>query len=179
MRHVHHDTERPSAASLARVRPHRHPCRQLRVLEPTDIEHVAALFDRMGPRSLRLRFFTAMPRVPRATVRYLADIDHQRHEAVGIFEAGALVGAAHYFRSADDPTRAEISAEVADTHQGQGLGTRLLAELARQARRAGIDRFALTVLQENEAALAVLNRTGWPMVSRMDGPELTIDLAVP
>jgi ribosomal protein S18 acetylase RimI-like enzyme len=110
---------------------------------------------------------------------YLTAIDHEHHEAVGAFDDRRLVGAAHYFRSAIDPTSAEIGAEVADRYQRVGIGSRLLCELGTIAVQRGITRFDARVLTENIAAVSLLRDTGWEAAVTLDGPELAIAMAVP
>jgi RimJ/RimL family protein N-acetyltransferase len=154
---------------------------ELRTLDVDDIDHVAALYERMSPRSRYLRFLSPSTKVSSTTIRHLASVDHERHEALGVFEDGELVGSAHYFRSLEDPTRAEISVEVDDAFHRLGLGTCLLRELARLARRRGVTHFTATVFAENQAVLALLDHAGWPRTSRYDGPELilTMELHLP
>src|SRR5436305_2571747 len=90
---------------------------QLRALGPDDIDSMAVLFDGLSWRSRYLRFMSPR-RMTAPMLRYLADIDHQHHEAVGAFDHQRLVGSAHFFRTPDDPTQAEIAAEVIDPYQG-------------------------------------------------------------
>lgn len=85
----------------------------LRALGPADVENMRALFDRLSWRSRYLRFMSPT-KVTAAMLRHLAAVDHDEHEAVGAFEEQRLIGSAHYFRTQDDPTHAEIAAEVVD-----------------------------------------------------------------
>lgn len=156
----------------------RQPVR-LRPMGPDDIDHLAALFDRLSPRSRYLRYFASVPALPKGLLRQLASIDHCHHEAIGAFEGGALVGAAHYVRSRDDPAEADISVEVADSHQRRGVGARLVEELSRRARVRHITRFTAVALSENGAVLALLRRLGWPVVFGRSGPELLITVTLP
>ena len=148
----------------------------LRVLEPEDADHIASLFERLSPRSRYLRFFSPVAKVPEATLRRLASIDHLEHEAVGAFEGAALIGAAHSFRSPTDRSVADIAIEVVDSHQRDGIGAWLLHELAACGRQNGITHFVASTLAENTAALALLRESPWPSVIHTDGPEVTIDL---
>jgi GNAT superfamily N-acetyltransferase len=152
---------------------------QIRVLDPTDIDEIAALFRHLSSRSRYLRFMSPIRTVSASTLSYLAAVDHQRHEAVGAFEDHLLVGAVHYFQSAADPTRAEIAAEVTDRYQGKGVGSRLLRELGRIARERGIAYFDSRVLVENRAAISMLRHSGWPTTAAFDGPELAIAMTIP
>ena len=148
----------------------------IRVLDPSDRGHLAALFERLSARSRYLRYLAPVHSLPERNLRRLASIDHERHEAVGAFEAGALVGVAHYFRDADRPTQAEIAVEVADGHQQRGIGSSLLRELARLAQERGIRQFVATALQENRAVLQLLHRGDWPADVCPEGSELNIVL---
>jgi GNAT superfamily N-acetyltransferase len=150
-----------------------------RVLEPSDIGRLRALFDRLSPRSRHLRYLAPVRSQSESMLRRLADIDHEWHEALGAFDEGALVGVAHYFRDRADRVRAEISVEVADSHQRRGIGPRLLHELALLARGRGITEFNATALRENSGVLSLIHRLDWPSVVRPDGPELAIALTLP
>jgi GNAT superfamily N-acetyltransferase len=116
--------------------------------------------------------------LPDAALGYLANIDHDRHEAVGAFDSTDLVGSAHWFRSHHHLYRADIAIEVADDYQRQGVGARLLRLLGRRARAQGINEFGATLLAENVAAIALLRSTGWPRASNADGPELTVTMKI-
>jgi len=152
---------------------------QTRVLDPSDIEEMAAMFSRLSTRSRYLRFMSPIRTVSASMLAYLAAIDHQRHEAVGAFDDRVLVGAAHYFRSATDPTSAEIAAEVTDPYQGMGVGRRLMCELGRIARERGITRFDARTFFDNTAAISWVRNSGWRAATTLDGPELEISVEIP
>jgi len=144
----------------------------IRPLDPRDAHHLADLFGRLSPTSRHLRYLTPMSTLPEGHLRHLAAVDHQAHEAVGAFEAGELVGAAHYFRSREEPRHAEIAVEVADVHQQHGLGRRLLVELARRARDRGITHFTAIALAENPGVRGMLRQPRWPTTTHFDGAEI-------
>jgi GNAT superfamily N-acetyltransferase len=152
---------------------------QTRVLDPNDIEEIAALFTRLSSRSRFLRFMSPIRTVSASMLAYLAAIDHERHEAVGAFDDRTLIGAAHYFRSATDPASAEIAAEVTDPYQRMGVGSRLLCELAGIARQHGITDFSARTFVENTAAISLVRHSGWPSATSIDGAELSIAVALP
>ena len=151
----------------------------VRTLEPADAEHLRALFGRLSPRSRWLRYLAPLRTLSEPALRRLAAIDHERHEALGAFDEGELVAVAHYFRDPQDPTQAEISVEVADSHQRRGIGPRLLNELAVTARQRGITAFSATALRENVGVLAMVHSSDWPSVVRPSGPEIDIALTLP
>lgn len=150
------------------------PALTLRVLEPGDVGHLAALFDRLSEQSRYLRYLAPVHRLPPGLLDYLAAVDHVAHEAVGVFDAGDLVGVAHYFRSAVEPWAADVSVEVADTHQRRGLGAWLVDELTRLGRARGVTELRATALRENAGVRALVRRWGSAPVIRADGPELQI-----
>ena len=160
--------ERARAAVTGGVHP------LIRPLDPRDAHRLADLFGRLSPTSRHLRYLTPISVLPAGHLRHLAAVDHQAHEAVGAFEAGDLVGAAHYFRSPEEPTRAEIAVEVADVHQRQGLGRLLLVELARLARDRGITHFTAIALAENPGVRGMLRQPRWPTTTRTDGTEMVL-----
>jgi L-amino acid N-acyltransferase YncA len=57
-----------------------------------------------------------------------------------------------------DGTVAEIAFEVADDHQGRGIGSVLARELAADARAAGIRKLVATVCGDNPPAVSLLSR---------------------
>jgi GNAT superfamily N-acetyltransferase len=153
-------------------------CLHVRVLEPGDVDAVASLLRRLSAKSRYLRFLSPIQSVSSAAVRHLAAVDHTRHEAIGAFHDGVLVGAAHAYRRADDPAVAEIAFEIADEYQRGGVGTRLLGELAALLRARDVTHLRADLLHENAAALALLRRTGWPMSSSSNGAVRTITLTI-
>ena len=146
----------------------------IRPLDPRDAHHLADLFARLSPTSRHLRYLTPMSTLPAGHLRHLAAVDHQAHEAVGAFEAGELVGAAHYFRSREEPKQAEIAVEVDDVHQRHGLGGRLLGELARLARDRGITHFTAIALAENPGVRGMLRQPRWPTTTHTHGTEIVL-----
>jgi GNAT superfamily N-acetyltransferase len=151
----------------------------IRVLEPADIGQIRALFERLSLRSRQLRFLAPVRTLSEQWLRTLASIDHVNHEALGAFDDGQMIGSAHYVREQADPLRAEISVEVADSHQRRGIGPRLLNDLALLARSRGIAQFYATALRENAGVVAMLRSSDWPSEVSYAGQELEIALTLP
>ena len=55
---------------------------------------------------------------------------------------------------------ADVETAVADAHQSRGVGSTLAAELAADARAAGITRLTATVCGDNPRIVALLKRLG-------------------
>jgi RimJ/RimL family protein N-acetyltransferase len=151
---------------------------RIRPLEPTDIHRLADLYSGLSPRSRFLRFMSPIHQLPDAALAHLANIDHDRHEAIGAFDRNGLVASAHWFRSPHQPRRADLAIEVTDHYQRRGVGSRLLHLLGQRARTRGIIEFGATILAENAGAIALIRGTGWTLASTSDGPELTVAMSI-
>jgi GNAT superfamily N-acetyltransferase len=151
---------------------------QVRALEPSDIDRLADLYAGLSPRSRFLRFMSPIQSVSESVLDHLANIDHDRHEALGAFDRSGLVASAHWFRLPECPSRADLGIEVTDHYQRQGLGSRLLRLLGRRALARGIVEFDATLLTENTGAIALIRATGWRFVSKLNGPEISYTISI-
>jgi len=149
----------------------------IRQVRGTDAPLLADGFARLSARSRQLRFLGPKKMLSAAELRYLTEVDHHDHEAIGALSPaeGRGVGIARYIRDADDPRAAEIAVTIADDWQGRGLGTELLARLSDRARQAGIGRFTATVSADNVAMPRLLWKMGAELTGRSRG---TVDYEV-
>ncbi len=139
-------------------------------------------FARLSPQSRWMRFLGAKTSLSAAELRYLTDVDHHDHEAIGALSVadGRGVGIARYVRDTNDPRSAEIAVTIVDDWQGRGLGTELLARLSDRARQAGIDRFTALVSTQNAAMAGLLRKLGACLVGRGPGTvEYEVALLIP
>src|SRR5437879_4024687 len=102
---------------------------------------VQAVFDRLGPRSRRLRFGGAKNVLTAAELEQLARVDGDHHVLVA-WRADEPVGIARLVR---DGAAADVAFAVVDELQGKGIGTVLSQRLAEDARAAGISTLRATV----------------------------------
>lgn len=154
---------------------------RLRPLRPDDRTRLAAGYRGLSDQSAYRRFFTVFPELSASQLRFLTDIDHHGHEAIGAEDpsTGHGLGVARYVRSATDPTEAEVAVTVADDWQHAGVGTALLAALAERASAEHIATFTAEVLTENRALPALLGRLGQVELEHTDDPgTLTARVAV-
>jgi RimJ/RimL family protein N-acetyltransferase len=153
----------------------------LRAIEPDDKEALLDGFGRLSEESRYRRFLSPTPRLTEAQLRYLTEVDHDRHEAVIAFaeETGEPVGVARYIRHPDDPAAAEPAVTVVDDWQGRGLGTALLEEVSERAREAGVERFIATVLAGNRPIIAMLEHLGSPAVGSAEDGVIRIEAELP
>jgi GNAT superfamily N-acetyltransferase len=125
----------------------------LRLLRPTDKQLLRTGFDQLSSESRYARFFTPKTSLNEDELRYLTDIDHEDHVAIGAASErdGEQVGlgVARFIRFADRPEAAEAAIVVVDDAQRKGLGRLLLQRLIAAARERGIQRFRFEVLSSN------------------------------
>ena len=152
----------------------------IRPVGPADAGLLADGFTRLSPESRRLRFLTAKAELRPAELRYLTDVDHYDHEAIGALDAadGQGVAIARYIRDQADPGTAEIAVTVVDGWQGRGLGTELVTRLAQRAEQAGIRRFVALTAGGNVAMGLLLRGMGGTVLRREYGT-LEYELALP
>jgi hypothetical protein len=126
-----------------------------------DEEHlVDEVFDGLSPASRYLRFHTPLSRLPPSFRRVLATVLTGERQAVVAISGGRAVGLAHWIRDQEVRTRAELSMSVADTHQREGVGTRMASALAWSAQAAGIVDFSCWVSPHNTAVVSMLRQAG-------------------
>lgn len=141
------------------------------VIEPLrrgDTVAVTELFESMSEKSRRQRFLNAMPRLSDPMLAFLSDVDGERHIAVAARVCGTCVGIARAVVSRDRSSVADVAVAVADAHQRQGLGRRLVEALAIDARARGIRAFEATIHPANDAARGLARAVGATM-SYADG----------
>jgi RimJ/RimL family protein N-acetyltransferase len=141
----------------------------IRPVRSTDAPLLADGFTRLSATSRWMRFLTPKKELSPAELRYLTDLDHHDHEALGALDHGngRGVGIARYIRHAGDQYAADIAVTIVDDWQGRGLGTELLARLSDRARQEGIHRFTALVAAENVAVARLLRN----MCARLTGRE--------
>jgi len=129
----------------------------VRPIDLADVERLSRLFTRLSPSSVQFRFFSPIPRPPRAALLRLADVDHARRDALVALDGDEIVGVARY-DARPGATVAEIALTVEDAWQRRGVGKRLAKRLARLAAERGYERFTATMLPQNRAALGLVRK---------------------
>jgi GNAT superfamily N-acetyltransferase len=133
----------------------------LRLVRPDDKAILRDGFNRWSPESRYARFFGPKASLSDDELRYLCEVDHENHVAIGALrddDAAPPVGLgiARFVRLADRPDTAEAAMAVADDSQRKGLGKLLLMRLIAAAAERGITRFRSEVLGSNAAMVALL-----------------------
>ena len=153
------------------------PALEIRDLGPADERLIDELHATLSPQSRWQRYHGPKPRLAARERAYLAATDGRDHIALVAQDGrGAPVAIARFVRLSDRPQAADIAAEVADASQRQGIGSDLIARLARRAAAVGVQRFSATVLSETRIP-AALRRRGW-RVRSFDGPTTELEADV-
>jgi GNAT superfamily N-acetyltransferase len=163
----------PHAAPLAPAP----PAVTIRAFRPADGDLLDRVFAGLSDQSRYQRFHGPKPRLTSADRALFTAVDDDDHLAVVALGAdGTPLGIARCVRLPDDRAAADVGAEVVDAWQRHGIGTALVARLARRAAAAGIERLSATVLAETGLQRALLHR-GWRQTAA-DGPSLTLQAPV-
>ena len=132
----------------------------LRPVRPEDAPNFTALFARLAPEDVRLRFFTSLRELPAALLARLTQIDYDREMAFALIDgAGEIAGVA---RIAADPdnARAEFAVLVRSDLKGHGAGHLLMERIGSYARARGIGELWGDILAENATMLALCREMG-------------------
>lgn len=153
----------------------------LRPIRPDDKDRLCEAFERLGEDSRYRRFFSPMPTLPPAMLRYLTEVDHHDHEALVAQDAstGEGLGVARYVRTqGGPPDEAEAAVTVVDDWHGRGLGSVLLRALADRARDEGIATFTALVQGDNPRAIRALSALG-EIQHTWEGGHILLRIALP
>src|SRR5581483_8711470 len=130
----------------------------IRLLRNGDTATVAAVFERLGDESRRLRFGGPKPRLSEIEMAALARVDAEHHVLVAYVDGDREpAGLARLVRRG---RTAEVAFEVADRYQGRRIGSALAQILAADARAAGIVELHATISAGNRPAVSLLSRIG-------------------
>lgn len=129
---------------------------------------------RLSLASRRYRFFSVACDL-RQAAQWAASADGTDHIGIAALDpAGRIIGHAASCRIYGP--RAEVAVEIDETHRHLGLGTILLARLAREAERTGVRTFVAEVLPENREMLAVF-RDGFDAQQQTVPGEIDIEFS--
>jgi acetate---CoA ligase (ADP-forming) len=156
--------------------------RTLRLRPPRrdDADALLTFFRALSQQSLYLRFH-GFPSLGPQLVEQLLDPDwDERGALLGSFTDDGqdhVVAVANYVRLRD-PRSAEAAFAVADGYQRQGIGTRLVEQLAEHAARHGVERFVAEVLPDNRNMVGVFEALGFELTRELAGGELEITFPI-
>lgn len=138
----------------------------LRPITPQDAEALQRFHMAQSPESTYLRFFAPMPQLSEKDLRKFTHVDHRDRVALIALVGDDIIGVGRYERL--DERQAEVAFNVADAHQGRGLGSVLLEHLAVAARENGIHRFVAEVLPQNRKMVTVFQEAGYEVTHHFE-----------
>jgi RimJ/RimL family protein N-acetyltransferase len=120
-----------------------------------DFALLAAAGPKLSERTLRLRFWGAVPTLPTSYLRSTEQRWPRLWDAVTALDADELIGWAEYGRNPLQPDTADVAVCVIDAEQGHGVGTALVDLLVERARGAGLVSVHADIAPRNEPARRV------------------------
>ena len=141
---------------------------RVRPIVPADADALQAFHVAQSPRSTYQRFFADLPRLTARDLERFTSVDHRDRVALVVEVAGALVAVGRYERLDAGAGVAEVALNVADDHQGRGVGSLLLEHLAAAAAEQGVTDLRAVVLADNAGMLALLAAAGWATTAPAD-----------
>jgi len=151
----------------------------IRPVGRADAERITGLFHRLGPESRRRRYLAVKPRLSPREVAYLTAVDHESHAALAALDDdGSFIAVARYALDSERPCTVEVAVEVADEHQGRGIGSELVRRIVEHAGHNGYRRVRATMLWENARARALFKAIGF-RARGSSGGLLDLELELP
>jgi acetyltransferase len=139
----------------------------IRPIGPQDAQREQAFVRSLSPESRYFRFMSTLRELPPETLYRFTHPDFSREVALVALSEEAdgprQIGVARCVALNTD-RQAEFAVVVADDWQGRGVGKRLLYELMRAARAAGIKQIWGDVLAANHRMLALMHTLGFAIV---------------
>lgn len=155
---------------------------RLRLVRPSDKEHLERGLVRLSPQSQYFRFFTAKVRFTESELAYLTELDGDDHFAIGALllepdgSEGAGIAVGRFVRLLGEPDVAEPAIVVLDEHQKKGLGSILMQRLVEAGRERGIRRFRSEFLATNTGIRELLRALAPQVEFRSSGSVVIADV---
>ncbi|RAG63189.1 GNAT family N-acetyltransferase, partial [Burkholderia multivorans] len=111
-------------------------------------------------------FFAPLPKLPQRDLDRFVNVDHHDRVALVMTIGDDIIGVGRYDRIS--PTSAEVAFNIADAHQGRGIGSILLEHLAGAARGSGLRKFTAEVLPQTRSMLQVFQAAGYEVSRGFD-----------
>ncbi|WP_430436143.1 GNAT family N-acetyltransferase [Oceanibaculum nanhaiense] len=151
----------------------------VRPIRPEDGPALQALFARLAPEDIRMRFFSPLKSLPPALAARLTQIDYDREMALiaspipGHGQAPeAEISAVVRISCDPDNERAEYAILVRSDLKGRGIGYGLMNLIIAHARQRGIREVFGDVLRENQPMLQLCRDLGFTAMESEEDPAL-------
>ena len=154
---------------------------RIRPIRSDDRDRLLAMWARTSAESRRLRFLGPF-NLDESNVGRFTDLNPATQYALvatrGRDDAESIVGIAQFEQDPDVPGQAEFAALVEDAHQGRGIGTALVRELAKEAADQGVTHLTGDILADNVRMLNLVRELGLEYRSDREGGVVRSDLEV-
>ena len=150
---------------------------RIRPAGPRDHDLVAGLLREVSEESAYRRFQTGIGREPAASLVAALLPDRLRGAAVLGFVGDRVVAHGVWVRVGARPV-AEIALLVTDAQQGQGIGTKIAAELIADLAARGVAQVEVFASATNEAVTRMVARQAPDAVRERDGSTVTYSFAI-
>lgn len=132
----------------------------LRQIAPHDREMIREGFDRLSPSTIRKRFMGLRRGFSEEELKFLTEIDGVDHFAIGVatLENAQGLAVGRYVRDDAFSTCAEVALVIVDSHQGLGLGQKLLHDLIERASLSGLQELYGNTGPDNESMRHLLKK---------------------
>ncbi|EKE72130.1 bifunctional acetate--CoA ligase family protein/GNAT family N-acetyltransferase [Oceanibaculum indicum] len=149
----------------------------VRPIRPEDGPALQALFARLAPEDIRMRFFQPLKSLPLALAARLTQIDYDREMALIASpkeppEQEEEISAVVRISCDPDNERAEYAILVRSDLKGRGIGYGLMKLIIAQAKQRGVREVFGDVLRENQPMLQLCRDLGFTAMESEEDPTL-------
>jgi GNAT superfamily N-acetyltransferase len=132
----------------------------IRQVAPGDKPLIRQGFNDLSHETIRLRFMGLRKGFTDEELAFLTEIDGVDHFALGVGNLEQTQGIAviRYIRDVYNPEIAELALVITDKYQRQGLGTKLIKEIATHAKASGIRFFKGHLASENDGMKRLISK---------------------
>ena len=144
----------------------------VRPIRASDEVALKAFLEGISEESIAFRFF-GIPNLD-WVIKWSLDVDYSDRYALVAECDQSIVAHAVYIR--ENAERADVAFLVADSWQGKGISTILLAQLAAVAQQHGISTFTAEVLPYNHRMIELFRESGFPVETHSTPDAIEIEL---
>lgn len=150
---------------------------RLRPVSPDDAQALQRMHESQSADSIFFRYFTYKSELSRKELERFTVVDYVDRVAFVILRGDELLGIGRYDRLGESAD-AEVAFNIADAHQGRGLGSILMEHLAAAGRENGIRRFTAEVLPENRKMLSVFQAAGFDIKRHFEDGVVAVEFPI-
>jgi acyl-CoA synthetase (NDP forming)/ribosomal protein S18 acetylase RimI-like enzyme len=150
---------------------------RLRPVSPNDADALQQMHQGQSQDSIYFRYFTYKSQLSAKELERFTVVDYVDRVAFVILLGDELMGIGRYDRLGDS-TEAEVAFNIADEHQGRGLGSILMEHLAAAARENGLRIFTAEVLPENRKMLKVFQAAGFETTRSFEDGVVVVEFPI-